>query len=1022
MKKKILIPAIILVVLAISAFVANWYLPDLSTYLARRFTGSHFTVSSMKWSMKGTTLLVQLQGVRFKDPSAEGTVKLCDLALDTTKWLYFDHIKLYGLDVRIFPSVSSKRSFSMPVKHLKIMQGSLTVDKDSIFINEITVDNINIGKEITFKADINGGRYFKNVIIAGQGTWKKDKEDLSGKMTLAGLDLNALEKTLKGSVKGNGTFRYKEKKLVLQAKAEAEGFELMDYWLKKPILAERPAADVTLTWADGVTDLAIRNLFRNGIPFTLDVKLDKNAFSHFELTSGFIDVMEVAAHATSDYSLKVLWDALDSGVVRAKKYAYDEKNGTTADLEFKGVGLTYRKIPFNDINGAVAIDEEKVLLKDIRGAYKTSRFTAVNGVIPYSESKPIEAKGLYNFNLTDLPDFVDLQGVKMTKGTTQGAMEVSIKGDLPPAIHGSGSLKDGEMAYKDLSFKADGSYRFSGDSEVFFDPVVVRRDKSIITCRGKWNKNTIALAVKGDIETSHLHSLASMPLQTKGLVSVEGDLGFDGKTLNVAGDVTMDELGAVVPGYLEKKQGVPSKARIRLTQTGNETEIKEIDYRLGDMTLRGYGHVAGRRITNGRVKLDVPAAGELAMLFLLPPETAHGAIALDLLIDDMSFPFRKLPRVRGFATISDGALRLPKLANPLSHIDLKANFTGPSFDIEVAKLFCGASSLKKGSLVVKGIESPEFSLLVDMDKFNAGDFFPETKKEPWQIPSIPKESILGMAGGDFALSARDVTIGSASGKNLEINGVMADRKISFSELKVNLFDGSASFQGVADLAGSIPYLYLNGRLNRMKSGLLIEALGSSSTEIVGETLIDVNLKSEGKDKTSLISGLKGNLAVYSKDGVIKKWTILSKIFSLLNLYDMLKGKINFTQSGLAYTKMGAVFTVNDGIFHTDNFLLDSPSMVITGKGDLDANKKEISGSMVVSPLIAIDRTIDKIPIIRNILKKRGQGFLYLTYDLKGPVEDPQISPSLTGTLGSKTIEILRNILVLPIEVPKEVFK
>jgi hypothetical protein len=67
----------------------------------------------------------------------------------------------------------------------------------------------------------------------------------------------------------------------------------------------------------------------------------------------------------------------------------------------------------------------------------------------------------------------------------------------------------------------------------------------------------------------------------------------------------------------------------------------------------------------------------------------------------------------------------------------------------------------------------------------------------------------------------------------------------------------------------------------------------------------------------------------------------------------------------------------------------------------------------------LDRTIDKIPIVRNILKKRGQGFLYLTYDINGSLEDPEITPSLTDTVGSKAIELLRNILMLPKEVFEE---
>ena len=79
-------------------------------------------------------------------------------------------------------------------------------------------------------------------------------------------------------------------------------------------------------------------------------------------------------------------------------------------------------------------------------------------------------------------------------------------------------------------------------------------------------------------------------------------------------------------------------------------------------------------------------------------------------------------------------------------------------------------------------------------------------------------------------------------------------------------------------------------------------------------------------------------------------------------------------------------------------------------------QQTVNGVIQVSPLIALDRTIDKLPIIRSILKIQGQGFLYLTYNVHGPLDEPEISPSITSTIGSKTLELIRNILVLPKEV------
>jgi uncharacterized protein YhdP len=167
---------------------------------------------------------------------------------------------------------------------------------------------------------------------------------------------------------------------------------------------------------------------------------------------------------------------------------------------------------------------------------------------------------------------------------------------------------------------------------------------------------------------------------------------------------------------------------------------------------------------------------------------------------------------------------------------------------------------------------------------------------------------------------------------------------------------------------------------------------------------------------TLISKADGNNTLYSRNGVKKRWNLLAKTFGILNIYDLLKGKVDFAKEGLAYNKMGANFIVTDGVFQTDNFLIDSPSMVVTGKGKLNFNSNEINGSLQIAPLVTLDRTIDKIPVLRNILKRKGGGFLYMACNVSGPIDDPEVKVSFTNTIGSKTLEILRNMLFLPVEV------
>jgi uncharacterized protein YhdP len=111
--------------------------------------------------------------------------------------------------------------------------------------------------------------------------------------------------------------------------------------------------------------------------------------------------------------------------------------------------------------------------------------------------------------------------------------------------------------------------------------------------------------------------------------------------------------------------------------------------------------------------------------------------------------------------------------------------------------------------------------------------------------------------------------------------------------------------------------------------------------------------------------------------------------------------------------MGGAFTAKNGIFTTNNFLLDSPSMLITGDGSINARNSEVNGNITVSPLVALDKTIKKIPIIRSILREKDKGFFYVSYNVKGNIEDPDISTNYVSTVGGRTVETLRNILVLP---------
>ena len=1009
--KKVIISAVILCVLGIIFLVASLNLHHLSAYVISRITESSVTIGDAKLTRNGLNLDISFKDIRLMG-DIEGIVRKCHVVMNVAKGIYFKEISVSDFDIVAKPIVKKGRSFTYPAERIDIRNGIVTVSKQKIIVSDIKVVNVNFSNALSFEAHVQNGDYIGKIDIHGQGAYNRKLTDIKGDIGFTDVNLAKIDSILKGAVKGKGTFSVKDDKFIFAGKIRAERFEMMDTWLKRPVALDRVDADVSISAAGKRVDIKIENAFYKETPFTLNIRLDNYEYTSLELSSDFLAVQDVTSYATSEHSLQSVWNALKGGRVKAKKLLDIHGGPITADLEVKDMAAVYDDMSFSDIKGQVYIDMSKVEISDLSGTYKTSRLYEVNGVIPYEDKKPIQAKGKYEVNLKDMPPFIDLKGVTFSDGTTDGTAEVEARKGAALKVDGSGRFQNAQAGWKNTAFSARGLYKFTHEG-VVFNPLVISKDGGTdIACRGKWNEENLDFSLKGALETRHLSTLVKMPFGMAGAVKLDGELRLNDGVLGANGDVNMDDLVFEIPGYMKKEKGIKSKAQVKLSKKGADVTINDLTYELENINVRARGTIADSKKINADIALNAQDIGRVAKIFFLPEETTNGDVSLNLNIKDLELPVTKLPHMVGNVKIKDGFLRFPGLAKPFRNVDLFADFKGTSFDVQMNAFTCGQSVLRKGMLKVNGLEAPKFLLSIDMERFNLTDFAGDGKK-PFIIPLIPQKSILGRASGEMSLKAKEVTLVNIPGNNLDINSVMNDGKIIVSGLKMSLFDGEAAIEGAIDLSGTSPNLNASGKLGKIKTDLALKAFGSTTKDITGTTFINGNLSSEGGTVTTLVSNMDGTVTLYNSDGVIRKWNLLSKIFGALNLYDLLRGKVDFAHDGLGYNKFGATFTGKKGIFHTDNFLLDSSSMVLNGNGQMDLNKNEIDGIINVSPLIVLDRTIDQIPVIRTILKEPGQGFLYLSSSVKGPLDDPEIASNVIGTIGSKTLETLKNILTLP---------
>jgi hypothetical protein len=186
--------------------------------------------------------------------------------------------------------------------------------------------------------------------------------------------------------------------------------------------------------------------------------------------------------------------------------------------------------------------------------------------------------------------------------------------------------------------------------------------------------------------------------------------------------------------------------------------------------------------------------------------------------------------------------------------------------------------------------------------------------------------------------------------------------------------------------------------------------------ISGRIHIDqVELRGEGEDFQKVKDSLNGRLRLEIENGVIEKFNILSKIFSILNVSQLLKGRLpDLKTQGLPYHQIMANIQVKDGIASTEDFLVNSDAMKITLIGKVDLGKNQIDAKIGIHPLVTIDTVLSKIPIAGYILTGKDKAFLSFYYEVKGELDDPKIEAIPMKGMGENFLGIIQRLLETPL--------
>jgi uncharacterized protein YhdP len=207
---------------------------------------------------------------------------------------------------------------------------------------------------------------------------------------------------------------------------------------------------------------------------------------------------------------------------------------------------------------------------------------------------------------------------------------------------------------------------------------------------------------------------------------------------------------------------------------------------------------------------------------------------------------------------------------------------------------------------------------------------------------------------------------------------------------------------------------LQGMMNWFEAG---------QAEVTGKVNISGKLESIGKDGPERKQNLNGALSLRIEDGTIHRLRLLVQILNLLDLSRWFTLKLpDLGKDGIRFRSISGDFKVNQGVFSTQNLIVDSDDLRMTGSGKIDVAKDEIDFVLAVRPFAGIDTVIGYVPLIGRGFAAIKNSFLVASFNVRGPLEEPTITPAPLSTLSQVFFGVLgipKNMIGLGDEEKRE---
>jgi uncharacterized protein involved in outer membrane biogenesis len=454
----------------------------------------------------------------------------------------------------------------------------------------------------------------------------------------------------------------------------------------------------------------------------------------------------------------------------------------------------------------------------------------------------------------------------------------------------------------------------------------------------------------------------------------------DFSAMNYRGTIVLNSFSVLPDEKLKTVSGINGTVSFN----GNSLETSSMSVRYGDSPLLIKGLV--RSLKNGEAEIQVTSPQLFLRDFNRATQKSDAAIR----------------RLHGTLSIKDGRYGIKDLSGQLN-----------SSNFNISGVYAGGNSPEANfSLTSSNLDVDDLILLAKPTEQPASLQAAPTKKSG-QLPKAVQQAELKLK-----LAVDTGKYGRIPFSRLNASVSQESGIIYLQSLEAGIFGGKLNAKGrVAPGGGQGGNRYdLNINIDRVDADICLKAL-DISREVAGSLSLKGDVTARGDSMEEIKKTALGNLKLKLEKGSLHKFNVLSKMFSILNVSQLLKFQLpNMVSNGMPYSEITGGFAISDGIIATQDLFISSDAINISVIGKTDMIKEDLDFTIGVQPLQTVDKVVNRIPVVGWLLTGKDKDFLTAYFEAKGKWSDPQVKAIPAKSLGKGVLNVFRRVFELPVRL------